>query len=436
MTPIDRFERRLPDQLDELAAARTPDYLDDLFTRTAATRQRPRWTFPERWLPMTTALRRPATAPPMRAFAVSMGLLLALLALMALFALAASPGPSPLLTSLPTNGLIVVSQDDDLAWVDPATGRVSQAGSEPGVQVEPQFSPDGKRLAWWSDDGSGWVLRIGPASLATEPGDLVHALPFPQSETFTWSPDSTRIAVWTTTPGWWDGVAVVTDQRHPSQPAPVVKQLEIGFSAGYPTWRPDGEAVLVRGEGAGVGIGLFVVELVDGASPIRIASAAEDAIYDGRNDLLDAQWSPDGRRIAYHSLHAIGDAAPDHNGWRVHVMNADGTDDRTLTFDPMSDDEFRPVWSADSTQLLYPRVNADALTLVLAPADGSAPGLLTDPIAGDPVGDWSFTWSPDETRIVGADHDRGSVVHIDAATGTATPTVWRITGGEDWQPLS
>ena len=31
-----------------------PDYIDDVLARTAATRQRPGWTFPERWLPMAT----------------------------------------------------------------------------------------------------------------------------------------------------------------------------------------------------------------------------------------------------------------------------------------------------------------------------------------------------------------------------------------------
>ena len=35
MTAIDRFERELPAALDDLADARTPDYLDDILGRTA-----------------------------------------------------------------------------------------------------------------------------------------------------------------------------------------------------------------------------------------------------------------------------------------------------------------------------------------------------------------------------------------------------------------
>src|SRR5438270_836751 len=40
MTDMDRVDRRLPGLLEELAAPRTPDYLDDLHTQLAAARQR------------------------------------------------------------------------------------------------------------------------------------------------------------------------------------------------------------------------------------------------------------------------------------------------------------------------------------------------------------------------------------------------------------
>ncbi len=49
------------------ARAGRPDYRDDLFRRTARTRQRPAWTFIERWLPMTFITARHSAAPPLRA---------------------------------------------------------------------------------------------------------------------------------------------------------------------------------------------------------------------------------------------------------------------------------------------------------------------------------------------------------------------------------
>jgi DNA-binding beta-propeller fold protein YncE len=70
MTLNDRHTTFTPDQLGEvftdLAAPNRPDYRDDLFRRTARTRQRPAWTYIERWLPVTIVTARQATAPPLR----------------------------------------------------------------------------------------------------------------------------------------------------------------------------------------------------------------------------------------------------------------------------------------------------------------------------------------------------------------------------------
>ena len=80
MTAPERYERALPVLLEELSAPRTPDYFDDILGQVDATRQRPGWTFPERWLPMSAVSDRLATAPriPMRAVLAAALLLIAL----------------------------------------------------------------------------------------------------------------------------------------------------------------------------------------------------------------------------------------------------------------------------------------------------------------------------------------------------------------------
>lgn len=55
---FDPFERRISDAFEEITDARRPDYLDDILQLTARTSQRPRWTFPERWLPLETVWPR------------------------------------------------------------------------------------------------------------------------------------------------------------------------------------------------------------------------------------------------------------------------------------------------------------------------------------------------------------------------------------------
>jgi hypothetical protein len=88
MTSPRRFEQDLPALLDDLYVIGTPDYRDDLVRQTAAMRQRPAWTLPERWLPMDLATRRmPFASVPFRALIV-----LALIIILAAAALLLSVG--------------------------------------------------------------------------------------------------------------------------------------------------------------------------------------------------------------------------------------------------------------------------------------------------------------------------------------------------------
>ena len=89
MTAFDRSARltaELPNILADIAAARLPDYTDDVLAITAATRQRPRWTFPERWLPMTVVAHQPVLAPRLPWRAIGVFLIVVALLAAALFA--------------------------------------------------------------------------------------------------------------------------------------------------------------------------------------------------------------------------------------------------------------------------------------------------------------------------------------------------------------
>lgn len=93
MTTFDRFdpfERRISEAIDEVAAARLPVYLDDILRQTARTAQRPRWTFPERWISMNR-----------RTFQIAAALTVVVMAVGAvgLFSVLGNKGPG---TSVPT----------------------------------------------------------------------------------------------------------------------------------------------------------------------------------------------------------------------------------------------------------------------------------------------------------------------------------------------
>src|SRR6516165_1876495 len=122
MMSSDRFDRRLPQILEEISLPRKPDYFDDLVGLSARTRQRPAWTLPERWLPVVDLARQPAFARrvPWRPIAVLAVILLLILATLAWVAGSRHPLPAPFGPA--RNGLVVYAKDGDIFTADPLTG--------------------------------------------------------------------------------------------------------------------------------------------------------------------------------------------------------------------------------------------------------------------------------------------------------------------------
>ena len=131
MTSPMRFEQDLPALLADLYVGMSPDYRDDLFEQTATHRQRPAWTFPERWLPMSVATRRLPIAPvPWRMIGV-----LALVIALAAAALLLTAGsqrrhlPPPLGPA--ANGPLMFSTNGDLFERDGFTGAIRPLLTDP-----------------------------------------------------------------------------------------------------------------------------------------------------------------------------------------------------------------------------------------------------------------------------------------------------------------
>ena len=109
---------------------------------------------------------------------------------------------------------------------------------------------------------------------------------------------------------------------------------------------------------------LLEVDQIDGGRTIG---------YEDQYDFLSPAWDPDGSRFAYHTLQNLGTAAPDGNGFRVHVAELDGCgsgclEDIRLEFDPASDDEGWPVWSPDGSRLALQTFEGGAARMVIMSA--------------------------------------------------------------------
>lgn len=432
MTPIDRFERRLPDDLEELAAARTPAYLDDLLRRTAATRQRPRWAIPERWLPMTIALRRPLLAPPMRLLAMGMALLLALLAVLAVGMVVSSPRPLPAMLAVPTprNGLVAFGRDGDIWVADPTAdgeARVLVAGA--AQDDGPDWSPDGSRIVFVRTAGSTLSLVVAQA----DGSGVIDLTPdgLTDIRTGQWSPDSTRLAIVGATASTPELLLVAADGSG-------ITPVDLPFAPTHVAWRPDGRALLVRGilpEGAG----LYPVSLPDltVGEPIITSDPTNPfyASYRGAYDFQEPLYSADGSRIVVISGMDNGDGTVGVFGGvdtRNFVMNADGSDLRMVEFDPTSDYEDGASFSPDGTRLaMVIRKDGDHQAAIVT-LDGSSPPVATEARAD--ANAMPVIWSPDGTQILSVRIADGVARLIDPGTGAETPLPWTA-AWPDWQAI-
>ena len=179
MTPIDGLERQLTTGLTDLAGTSTPDYRDNILRQVARTRQRPLWTFPERWLPMAVISQPRAGVPPSR----SLALVLLIAALMvATLAAGAAILSSRLIAPRPDDGLLSVTApiphggEAVLAYSFPGSNGLDgdiytiradgtdrrQITSGPDYDVDPIWSPDGSRIP-----RSGVRRRPVPASFGS-----------------------------------------------------------------------------------------------------------------------------------------------------------------------------------------------------------------------------------------------------------------------------
>jgi Tol biopolymer transport system component len=168
-----------------------------------------------------------------------------------------------------------------------------------------------------------------------------------------------------------------------------------------PAWSPDSENILFPTQNALVAI------RPSGENPQIVARL---------KDVEEATWSPDGKTIAF------------TRGFRIWLMNSDGTHTRPLTPEPRIPADIRdtrhasnPTWSPDGARVAYfdeaPfRASGDSITIV--DSDGSGAHTLVK------LGPYAYphpTWSPDGHEIAFSDSRGGKagIFTVPVAGGTA-----------------
>ena len=424
MTTEGRLIRDLPEILGDLATGPYPDYIDDVLATSAGIRQRPAWTFPERWLPMVDLVRQPVLVPrlPWRSIALAIVVLLALLAAALVYVGSQQRVPAPFGPA--RNGVIAYASNGDIYTADPVSGAATAIIAGPGTNSGPRFSLDGTHLAFARmaagdstqiyvarSDGSGLVL------VTPTPVSLVAADAGRSWEQYKFSPDGQELLIATES-----GMTIArTDGSGAST-------LDVGMSATEPTFRPpDGHEILFIGRG--VGTGLFILD--------RTTNRTREVVTMKPNfDLAGASWSPDGSKIAYWTW----DGNADGLSAKTHVVNADGTGDRELPSPPGAVWNAHATWSNDGTRLFLARgftPGEDDVRGFVVPADGSNAGIQIAPAGSvETACCAAWLWSPDDTELLGrptAITNGVPMVILDAAGGPVRAAPGGAISDPTWQ---
>ncbi len=251
-----------------------------------------------------------------------------------------------------------------LKSVDGAT--VTHLVADPAADVQPAFSPDGRRVAFASDRSGNWDIYI--LDLDSQKVSRITRSPFAELHP-TWSPDGTRLAFCRLSERSreWELWITGLDAEGPEH--------FVGYGL-YPQWSPAEDVLLFqrarrRGEPF---FSIWTVRLINGEPGYAMEMTASEST----GQILPA-WSHDGRYIAYCDVEVSGDVMHDDGRCRsgrsdIWIIDVTGRE-RYKVSDAVGA-SYSPTWSADGRLFFSStRSGAENIWSVMA----TIPGAQTSP---------------------------------------------------------
>jgi Tol biopolymer transport system component len=358
------------------------------------------------------------------AIATTIGIVAVVVSLVSLSRTAEPPADEP--TPRPTparlgslayavRGDIFVADWDGANPVRIADGRPPSdcGGSDEYWWEGPIWSPDGRYLAYRHTDCDGARGAWSDVVISDPEGNVVASFPS-EGWGISWSPDSTRVAVWVHWERGEIGVFGPDGERQtlivpPGMMAPPGTKAPSG-----PRWSPDGASLRVKGG---------VVVPLDGSTPWKLPSGDLRSLA----SLPQATYSPDGSRVAYTTSGSLVVAAADGSDAR-HLVERWV---RSPVWSPTGDriaftwGARAAAWRGNATELRVLDVATGRMT-VLVEAGGS---VMLSGAASAP-----FEFSPEGDRILfsGTEVEDGTFAYSLWSVNVDGSNLRRLVAGTDW----
>jgi eukaryotic-like serine/threonine-protein kinase len=286
------------------------------------------------------------------------------------------------------------------------TASFTRLTTQPGRELSPSLSPDGKQLVYAGDEAGNldiWLQRVSGATAINLTRDSLAADTQPA-----FSPDGEQIAFRSERDGGGIFLMGATGEN--------VRRLT---NQGYnPAWSPDGKEIVyalgyftdVPSNRSVTPSALYVINVQTGATRQLTAG-----------DAVQPNWSPAGRRIAYWGLHRGGQ----RDLWTIDVPG-----ERAV---PVTEDaavDWNPVWSPDGNYLYFASDRGGSMNLWRVPVEEETGQVLgaPEPVTTPATYSGYLSFARDGRRLVYAE----SSYQVNLQEVGFDPVKRQVTGEPRW----